>query len=82
MSTTEALRTQLDTLRLQLYALETENRKLRDVHPERAEIMDMEEELRQTQKENVRLAQWISDFSQDQSQEASERASGTPLPDN
>ena len=41
MSTIEALRTQLDTLQLQLYALETENRKLRDVHPERAEIMDM-----------------------------------------
>ena len=32
MFTTEALRTQLDPLRLQLYALETENKKLRDVH--------------------------------------------------
>jgi len=42
MSTTEALRTHLDTLQLQSYALEMENRKLRDLHPEQAEIMDME----------------------------------------
>ena len=30
----------------------------------------------------MRLAQWISDLSREQAQEASEGASGTPSPDN
>ena len=56
----EALRTQLDRLHMQFYALKTENRKLQNMQPERAEIMDVEEELRQSQEENVCLTQWIS----------------------
>ena len=79
MSTTEALRTQLDTLQLELYALEVENRKLRDERPERAELVDIEEELKQTQEENVRLSQRISELGQ--AQEASGGASGTPSPE-
>ena len=79
MSTTEALRTQLDALRSQLYALEAQNRKLRDERPERAELVDIEEELKQTQAESVRLSQRISELGQ--AQEASQGASGTPSPE-
>ena len=63
MSTTEALRTQLDALQNQMYALEAENRRLRDEQPELAERVDIEEELKQTREENVRLAQQISELS-------------------
>ena len=73
MSTTEA---QLDALRSKLYALEAQNRKLQD---ERPELVDIEEELKQTQGENVRLSQRISELGQ--AQEASQGASGTPSPE-
>ena len=63
MSTTEALQTQLDALQNQMYALEAENRRLRDKHPELSERVDIEEELKQTREEKVRLAQQISELS-------------------
>ena len=70
MSTTEALRTQLNALKTQLYALEAKNRTLREERPELAERIEVEEE------ENVRLAQKISELSA-----GGERASGTPGPE-
>ena len=75
MSTTEALRTQLDVLQSQLYVLEAQNRKLRDERPERAELVDIEEELKQIQEENVRLSQRISELGQ--AQKASQGVFGT-----
>ena len=69
-------RTQLDALRSQLYALEAENRKLRDERPERATAIDIEEELEQAQEENIRLSQHISEICEAQKTEA--LASGAP----
>ena len=63
MSTTEALRTQLDALQSQLYALETENRRLREDRPERAERVDLEVELKEMQEQNIRLSQRVSELS-------------------
>ena len=63
MSTTEALRTRLDVLQTELYQLQTENRRLREAEPEKAQLVDVEGELAQTREENVRLAQQISKLS-------------------
>ena len=63
MSTTEALRTQLDALQSQLYALEAENRRLREDRPERAEMVDLEVELKEMQEQNIRLSQRVSELS-------------------
>ena len=60
MSATEALRTQLNVLQTKFYVSEAENRRLRDENPERAETVDLERELRETQ-ENIRLAQQLSE---------------------
>ena len=61
MSTTEALRTQLDALQRQFYEVQAENRKLKEQNPQRAEMLELEE-LAQTREENVRLAQEISEL--------------------
>ena len=55
MSTTEALRTQLDAVQTELH-----NRKIREAEPQQAQLLDVEGELAQTHEENVRLAQQIS----------------------
>ena len=60
MSTTEALRTQLDAVQTDLYRLQSENRKLREAEPQQAQLLDVEGELAQTREENVHLAQQIS----------------------
>ena len=52
MSTTEALRTQLDALRL-----EVENARLREANPEGAAQTDAETEMAQCRAENERLTQ-------------------------
>ena len=67
MSTTEALRTQLDAVNTQLYALEAENRRQREERPELAERIHVEEELKQTREENVNLAQQISELEEETS---------------
>ena len=61
MSTTEALRTQLDPV---VRASRWRTVDLRDEHPEQAEMVDLEDELKQTQEENVRLSQQVSANSQ------------------
>ena len=60
MSTTEALRTQLDAVQTDLYRLQSKNRKLREAEPQQAQLLDVEGELAQTREENVHLAQQIS----------------------
>ena len=55
MSTTEALRTQLDALRLEKQRLEVENARLREANPEGAAQTDAETEMAQCQAENERL---------------------------
>ena len=62
MATREALRTQLDTLRVELQALE-ENRKLREEQQdsvERARELELTEELVPVQEENLQLTQQLS----------------------
>ncbi len=81
MSATEALRTQLDAVNTQRYLLEAENRRLREEQPERAEMIHVEEELRQTREENVSLSQRISELSRDRAQADGDEASGTPGPE-
>ena len=61
MSTTETLRMQLDALRTEFHVIEAENCRLREENPERAEAQDLERELQETQEENVRLAQQLSE---------------------
>ena len=55
MATTEALRTQLDTLRLEKQKLEVENARLREAQPEEAERINSEEEASRWQTEAVRF---------------------------
>ena len=55
MSTTEALRTQLDALRLEKQRLEVENARLREANPEGAAQTDAETEMVQCRAENERL---------------------------
>ena len=55
MSTTEALRTQLDALRLEKQRLEVENARLREANPEGAAQTDAETEMAQCRAENERL---------------------------
>ena len=60
MSTTEALRMQLDALQSECNALKVENRRLREEHPAEAKELELEQELAETRGENVRLAQTIT----------------------
>ena len=55
MATTEALRTQLDTLRLEKQRLEVENVRLREAHPEEAARIDSEDETSRWQAEAARF---------------------------
>ena len=59
MSTTEALRTQLDVLQTQYNLLEVQNRRLRDENPQQDEVLQLEHELDETRQENVQLSQTI-----------------------
>ena len=59
MSTTEALRTQLDQLQTQYNLLEVENRRLREGNAQQAEVLELEHELEETRWENVQLSQTI-----------------------
>ena len=63
MLTNEELQMQLDALQSKLYALEVENRKLREERPEQAELADLKDELKQVQEENVCLSQRVSELS-------------------
>ena len=65
MSTTEALRTQLDALRV---ALQAENRRLRDEQPDRVSEIDLENELAVTREENIRLSQAVTRLDTEQAQ--------------
>ena len=69
MSTTEALRLQLDALQHDFYALQVENRKLRERGP-LEELQDVEQELAQTREENVRLVQQLSGLSENEEVQA------------
>ena len=73
MTTTEALRLQLDALQTELYQLQAENKKLREAEPQQAQLLDVEGELAQTREENVRLAQQISELSRSTGDEQDER---------
>jgi len=55
MSVTEALRTQLDTLRLEKERLEVENAKLREANPEGAAQINAEADAAQCRAENEQL---------------------------
>ena len=59
MSTTEALRTQLDVLQTQYNLLKVQNRRLRDENPQQDEVLQLEHELDETRQENVQLSQTI-----------------------
>ena len=59
----EAPRIQLDALQAELYALQAENRKLREAQPERATLVDVENKLAQT-RENFKLVQQVSQLAQ------------------
>ena len=61
MSATEALRTQLDALQREFYAVQAENRKLKEKNPQQAEALELEQELSQS-RENVQMAQEISEL--------------------
>ena len=54
MSTTEVLRTQLDTLRIKNQKLEVDNARLREEHPQEAVRMDAEKETHHWQAEAAR----------------------------
>ena len=60
MSTTEALRMQLDQLQIKYNLLEVENRSLREVRAEHLEELDLERELTETRQENVQLLKTIT----------------------
>ena len=60
MSTTEALRMQLDQLQTRYNLLEVENRRLRDEKPQHSEELDLERELTETRQENIQLLQTIT----------------------
>ncbi len=62
MASREALRTQLDALQAELNAVEVENRRLREDHPERVAVLEAGQELESTREENARLARrsWSS----------------------
>ena len=62
MSTTEALRTRLDALQREFYAVQAENRKLKEKNPQQAEALELEQELSQSREENVQMAQEISEL--------------------
>ena len=66
MSTTEALRTQLDALRVEHNVLQAENRRLRDEQPDRASEIDLENELAATREENIRLSQAVTRLNTEQ----------------
>ena len=72
MSTTEALRTQLDALQREFYEVQAENRKLKEKNPQQAEAVELEQELSQSREENVQMAQEISEL-----REAAQRAEQT-----
>ena len=74
MSTTEALRTQLDALQVERNRLMAQNRKLQDKQPERASAVDMEGELTETQEENVRLAHTVTQLEAEQERRGRETA--------
>ena len=76
MSTTENLRTQLDALKTKLYGLEVENQRLWDERPEQAAAVDLEDELKQAQEENVRLSQRVNKLSDSLSEKDVEGTSG------
>ena len=59
MSTTEALRTQLDELQVQCNLLEVQNWRLQDENPQQPEVLQLECELEETRHENVQLLQTI-----------------------
>ena len=59
MSTTEVLIMQLDQLRTQYNLLDAQNRRLREEQPQRAEELDLEGEITETQQ-NVGLVQTIA----------------------
>ena len=72
MSTTEALRRQLDALQREFYEVQAENRKLKEKTPQQAEALELEQELSQSREENVQMAQEISEL-----REAAQRAEQT-----
>jgi len=55
MSTTEVLRTQLDTLRLEKQQLQVENARLREEHPGEAALLDAVAERDRLYEEAVQL---------------------------
>ena len=86
MSTTEALRMQLDALQLEYNALKVENRRLREEHPAEAKELELEQELAETRGENVRLAQTITrlegEFEAERQGTGDEARGPVPMPRN
>ena len=66
MSTTEALRTQLDALQVERNRLMAQNRNRQVEQPERASAVNMEGELTERQEENVRLARTVTQLEAEQ----------------
>ena len=60
MSTTEALRTQLDALQSDYNRIEAENQRLREANSLETAVIELEKELVQSQEENVRLVQELN----------------------
>ena len=75
MSTTEALRMQLDQLQTKYNSLEVENRRLREERPQHSEELDLERELTETRQENVQLLQTITSLEAKLEEQERERGS-------
>ena len=59
MTSREVLRTQLDTLQMDMNVLEVENQRLRSDHPDRTEALEAEQELAWCRKDNVCLSREV-----------------------
>ena len=62
MSQTELLRTQLDTVRLEMQQLQVENNRLREGQPEGAALVDARKEADQLRVQSERLAKEVEDL--------------------
>lgn len=54
----------MDALQAEFYALQAENRKLREAWAEQANLLDVVNKLAQTREESIRLVQQVSQLPQ------------------
>ena len=69
---------QLDALQTEFHKIEAENRKLKDQNPQGAEALELERELTETQAENVRLVQLLSEAQSNASSDSEKSGEGLP----